>query len=110
MGTNYYLNTDYCPCCGQSKQRLHIGKSSAGWRFNFDGAELGTTNFKYGDSIDRIREKLKHGNIENEYGEQLSYDDFFAIVEKKQTEKPRDTNDKYTIIVDGYEISNTTFS
>ncbi len=103
MGTNYYLNTDYCPCCGQSKQRLHIGKSSAGWRFNFDGEDLKTMD------IDKIKEKLKYGNIENEYGEQFSYDDFFAMVEQKQAEEPR-SHDSYTLFVQDYEISNTTFS
>ena len=105
MGTNYYLNTDYCPCCGQSKQRLHIGKSSAGWRFNFDGADLKTMD------INKIKEKLKHGNIENEYGEEFSFDEFWEIVEDKQKENDaRSQNDKYTEIIDGYEISNTTFS
>jgi len=33
MGTNYYLTEESCPHCGRSGERLHIGKSSAGWCF-----------------------------------------------------------------------------
>lgn len=33
MGTNYYLLGDTCQHCGRSDERLHIGKSSAGWCF-----------------------------------------------------------------------------
>jgi hypothetical protein len=33
MGTNYYLHTGDCKCCGHSGEVLHIGKSSAGWHF-----------------------------------------------------------------------------
>lgn len=33
MGTNYYLHRPKCRCCGRAPERLHIGKSSAGWVF-----------------------------------------------------------------------------
>lgn len=33
MGTNYYLRSKPCPCCGHSKEERHIGKSSFGWCF-----------------------------------------------------------------------------
>lgn len=33
MGTNYYLHTKPCPCCGVTKPPIHIGKSSGGWVF-----------------------------------------------------------------------------
>lgn len=33
MGTNYYLTSPPCPRCGRSAERIHIGKSSAGWVF-----------------------------------------------------------------------------
>jgi hypothetical protein len=33
MGTNYYLETECCQLCKRPKERLHIGKSSAGWCF-----------------------------------------------------------------------------
>jgi hypothetical protein len=38
MGTNYYLITAECSHCGRS-DRQHIGKSSAGWAFLFQGSE-----------------------------------------------------------------------
>jgi hypothetical protein len=35
MGTNYYLKTAACECCGLHDERktMHIGKSSYGWCF-----------------------------------------------------------------------------
>ena len=36
MGTNYYLKTEQCQCCGLHDERntMHIGKSSYGWCFS----------------------------------------------------------------------------
>ena len=36
MGTNYYLKTKACECCGLHDERntMHIGKSSYGWCFS----------------------------------------------------------------------------
>jgi hypothetical protein len=36
MGTNYYLKTAACECCGLHDERntMHIGKSSGGWCFS----------------------------------------------------------------------------
>lgn len=34
MGTNYYLQRECCDKCGRSTDRIHIGKSSAGWCFS----------------------------------------------------------------------------
>lgn len=33
MGTNFYLIEAACSHCGRERERLHIGKSSAGWCF-----------------------------------------------------------------------------
>lgn len=33
MGTNYYAVKGPCTCCG-NETRLHMGKSSGGWRFS----------------------------------------------------------------------------
>lgn len=33
MGTNYYVENPLCQHCGRDGERLHIGKSSAGWNF-----------------------------------------------------------------------------
>jgi len=33
MGTNYYLESNVCPHCERSDEKIHIGKSSGGWCF-----------------------------------------------------------------------------
>jgi len=37
MGTNYYVIKDKCECCKRSTREYHIGKSSGGWAFSFQG-------------------------------------------------------------------------
>lgn len=39
MGTNYELRRNICPTCSHSRDTLHIGKSSCGWTFTFQGHE-----------------------------------------------------------------------
>ena len=34
MSTNYYVHYDKCESCDYQRERLHIGKSSAGWCFS----------------------------------------------------------------------------
>jgi hypothetical protein len=34
VGTNFYLIENVCPHCSRGDERLHIGKSSAGWCFS----------------------------------------------------------------------------
>lgn len=33
MGTNFYAESEPCPHCGKSSDKLHLGKSSGGWKF-----------------------------------------------------------------------------
>ena len=37
MGTNYYAKRHVCATCGRGGEAWHIGKSSAGWRFHWNG-------------------------------------------------------------------------
>ena len=37
MGTNYYAKRHACATCGRGDDPWHIGKSSAGWRFHWNG-------------------------------------------------------------------------
>ena len=37
MGTNYYVATNHCECCNRYDEEYHIGKSSLGWAFTFQG-------------------------------------------------------------------------
>jgi len=36
MGTNYYAEFDACETCVRCRDKLHIGKSSAGWCFSLN--------------------------------------------------------------------------
>ena len=37
MGTNYYVAKNRCECCNRYDEEYHIGKSSMGWAFSFQG-------------------------------------------------------------------------
>lgn len=75
MGTNYYLITNECPHCGRS-DRQHIGKSSAGWAFMFQGSE---DIRSYADWL-RV---LPTGRIEDEYGTAIALEAFKFMVKAK---------------------------
>ena len=72
IGTNYYLCFKRDPSEENIDSGLHIGKNSAGWVFCFQAhnkPEIKTV---------RTWKKLtKAGFIYNEYGEELTYDDFW---------------------------------
>jgi len=89
MGTNYYAILNYCDHCGRG-DKIHIGKSSAGWTFGFRGYTsvygcdgLVTPIKSYQDWIVYLDDK----RIENEYGEQFTLDDFMDIVKSKKDSK-----------------------
>jgi len=52
MGTNYYLHFDVCEHCDRSDHVMHIGKSSAGWRFSFRGYRLSESGYPDLDMIE----------------------------------------------------------
>lgn len=56
MGTNYYLETKICECCGR-RETKHIGKSSAGWCFALHVDE------EVKDLTDWLQLFSKRGNI-----------------------------------------------
>lgn len=68
MGTNYYLMTE--------TDRLHIGKSSAGWRFLANSADMETSHWF------RLRERLRHpsGRIVDEYGDPADADRLIRLI------------------------------
>ncbi len=76
MGTNYYIR-QYCQHCGETwvtKER-HVGKQSAGWKFNFNSTEIKS----YEDWVKFLREHEKY--FTNEYGEKINVDDFLKGIE-----------------------------
>lgn len=74
MGTNFYLEYDPCATCGHAVERLHIGKSSAGWCF----ALHVTDEIK---SLDDWKAQwAKGGTIHNEYNEAVSVDEMLRTI------------------------------
>lgn len=104
MGTNYYLKVkDPCPTCNREFDdgKLHIGKSSAGWRFLFFEGFAKTP----AAAFLRIRES--DGKIINEYGENVSADDLIKLIESK---KDQDSGSEFEHLVEGYRFMSRIFS
>jgi hypothetical protein len=80
MGTNYYLITNYCECCGR-KDKLHIGKNSSGWKFTF---ELPQEYSKVMDFMKDIMLKtmFEDAFIEDEYGQPVTYEMLCELLKK----------------------------
>ena len=105
MGTNYYarLNIEksivdalyISPIAKMAIERfnLHIGKSSAGWKFLFQEQEIydcinHSGNLFKLDSYQKWKMFLERDDIEiyNEYNKLIDKDSFFKLVEDKQKE------------------------
>ena len=76
MGTNYYVAENVCECCKRYDEQYHIGKSSYGWAFTFQGYK-----WKNLTSWKAWKEFLKDKIIMDEYSERILYEDFVAMVE-----------------------------
>ena len=107
MGTNYYV-VKKKPTI---REPLHIGKSSAGWKFLFQ--EVNKCNSFDSDleihTFEQWKDFLKNNSeivILNEYDEEVSVKDFLDLVEKKQKEK----HDEYSKNVNGYRFTDRDFS
>lgn len=83
MGTNYYQRTDICDRCNRYKEK-HIGKSSAGWEFSFQGYDDGRVMPRIKSFMDWKRELQADSKIFTEYGEEISFEDFVKFVESKK--------------------------
>ena len=109
MGTNYYALKKKPSLYSKV---IHIGKASAGWKFLFQGYQgaTGSDGFMYDDlninSLEDWKEFLKNDEyvILNEYDEEVSYKDFFDIVDEKQSEDNPD-NFKDCANINGYRFS-----
>ena len=95
MGTNYYLvpSEELIKKLSHSKEmetilkrnfRFHIGKCSGGWKFLFEESEDFSSFKDYKNFIEKEKDTCV---IKNEYDEEVSPEEFFEIVEKKQGEK-----------------------
>lgn len=94
MGTNYYAVKNR----PTTSVPIHIGKSSWGWRFLFE-----VQNDKWNDppvvwsNYEEVREWLYKHTVEDktyaivdEYDRVVSFDEFFDMVEEKQSENNPD--------------------
>lgn len=83
MGTSYYTEEPACEAaCEHCSERreLHIGKSSAGWKFGFQGhPDLGLTSWAAWQQF------LADKPITDEYGRTLTLDEFRKVVEERWT-------------------------
>lgn len=80
MGTNYYLHIDCCPKCGRGSEKLHIGKSSAGWCFSL------RVHPSYGINTLDDWEALftdESSRIVDEYGEPISTEALLDRIKKR---------------------------
>ena len=76
MGTNYYVAKNLCECCNRYDEEYHIGKSSYGWTFSFQGYRAERLV-----SWRAWKEFLKDKVIVDEYGERTNYDWFVDYIE-----------------------------
>jgi len=71
VGTNYYVNTPSCPnaCehCAES-ERIHLGKSSVGWRFLF----YAEPDWPRDEAFAHWVRRALSGPIVDEYGEEIT--------------------------------------
>jgi hypothetical protein len=116
MGTNYYAVRNRPTV----QDHIHIGKSSVGWLFNFQAH-----NDAWNDppviwnTYDQVKAWLYKHTVQDkdyvimdEYDKIVSFDDFFEMVDIKQTDKhniENPDNFSYARNVNGYRFSDGDF-
>ncbi|MFH1226784.1 MAG: hypothetical protein V1701_02635 [Planctomycetota bacterium] len=110
MGMNYYLKGAGCPCCANTRG-IHLGKSSAGWKFRLQYDEDKYKNW------DEMKSFISQPGtkITDECGDEIPISEFVGLVEGKQSEIKPNTEDldkyrEYFLIIDGYYFSREDFS
>lgn len=83
----------YYDLLNEEKSEIHIGKSSYGWQFLFN---LGIRNYTHGQSLKKedIDKWFRSGVIFDEYGDEISVDDFWALVDYKKDDMDYNEYDK----------------
>ena len=103
MTCNYYLHYDVCDKCKRPREVLHIGLSAVGWKFLFQFLE------GKAEAVDQWKELTKYGEIYDESDKKVSYEEFWAFVDKKQSFKPS-AGGSGTFDVAGYDFAKGDFS
>lgn len=114
MGTNYYIRENECENCKRFED-IHLGKSSYGWQFSFN-----YNGGKFYKNIGQMKKWTKNKVIKDEYGDTITYNDFWTMVESKQTKENKNhaeyCHEKYPylkdreLIIGGYSFSDCDFS
>lgn len=95
MGTNYYLYTS------RHKKELdikgyHLGKNSYGWVFHFNAMNAPRVK-----TVTDMRAFTKMGFIYDEYDREITYEDFWKMVEETKEPMP-DGRAKYVLVDPDY--------
>ena len=111
VGTNYYTVPKKPSLY---RKVLHIGKSSGGWKFLFQGYqdyELDNNKYLNINNIEDWKNYIKENDILifDEYDNEISFDDFFKMVEEKQSEE-NEENFSNCANINGYRFSYRDFS
>ena len=113
MGTNYFVVSTKPTVC----HPIHIGKSSAGWKFLFHRVDV-WDNYFSNDPLNTfpqwkkfLEKQTANGNIVimNEYDKVVPLDEFLRMVEEKQSENNPD-DFTYADNIDGYRFTGGEFS
>ena len=113
MGTNYYAVKNRPTTCSP----VHIGKSSIGWKFNFQSQNYPCEEPPIvWNTYEQVYEWLYRHTVESneyvimdEYDEIISFDDFIKLVEWKQKENNKD-DFTYARNVNGFRFTDKDFS
>lgn len=76
MGSNYYAFDERITETTDFNEGLHIGKNSCGWVFHFESHYKPKLK-----TVQDYREFLKEKVIYDEYDREISYEEFWSIVE-----------------------------
>ena len=107
MGTNFYVKSEPCKCCGRSEEDIHLGKSSVGWKFM-----LQSNDFNHYVNWLEMKGWLVGKKIENEYGESITLEKFAKWVESNQLvmENEDEFHQTGCVYLKGYKFYNGEFS
>ena len=106
MGTNYYA-VKIKPTVAMDKE-IHIGKSSAGWKFLFHSCEYFRSFPEVENFLRKNIDEDKKYVLLDEYDEPITVNEFLKLVEGKQNIENPD-NFKYAYNINGYRFMNGEF-
>jgi hypothetical protein len=82
MGTNFYVEKTSEGCCEHctTKERIHLGKSSIGWKFSF----YADPSWPREDALKKWMQLSASGPLVDEYGETVNREDLLSKIIYKQ--------------------------